>query len=110
MSFILASTPEGELNASLCRMLYEANRAAIAKRRQNRLHDCINRDPDYVNAQHRSRGGFPTRRKADKNKASTKGIAFIKHSDRYKKGIARPGGKRMKTLILHVTRGWKVYA
>ena len=98
LSFEMASTPTGLVNAGILRIEYEHEQFQIGERRKQRLADRL-ATPRTVKV----RCGYPKRRVTDDDIPSNRGVPMSHFTRCFK----RMGDKIM---VLHATRGWKVYA
>lgn len=109
--YTLAGTPQGEVDAMVCRAFYEWKRDDIYKARS--LRRAARRFEPVAHNQAQSRGGFPTKRERNPELSSkrreSKALDRFKLVDR----ITHVLGEFVystKVFQLHATRGWKVCA
>jgi len=104
--YTLASTKEGEVNAGISRLVYNAGREYIIARRQLRL-DGRFWDTRLKPHPVKVRGGYPVKREADPERIRKRGQSYANHLYRFKLVEV---ANAIKVYVLHATRGWKRYA
>jgi len=114
--YTVAVTPDGEVKASILRATYEQERAYIRTTRSLRRMCRKTALETGPSAQQATRGGFPTKRVKDDDIPSHRGVPHSNFLKRFKivdRATCTAFGDIVysaKVLVLHATRGWKVYA
>ena len=97
---------ETEMSLAL-RKSDEARRHNIALRRQLRILAIID-NPEHIGHQAKPRGGYPTKRFVDPERIKKRGVPGSHFTNCFK--LMEQASGAFKVMILHATRGWKVFA